>query len=51
MLKSYGFADVTNVAGGMTGYAAAGFSKQCRVCVSPHGARVPMEIDLDVEII
>jgi rhodanese-related sulfurtransferase len=37
MLRSYGWSDVSNVAGGMTGYAAAGFSRECRVCANLHG--------------
>ncbi|MBN1274115.1 MAG: MBL fold metallo-hydrolase [Candidatus Aminicenantes bacterium] len=37
LLKQHGFWDVRNVAGGMTGYSAAGFSKECRLCFNPHG--------------
>ncbi|MBN2246075.1 MAG: MBL fold metallo-hydrolase [Candidatus Aminicenantes bacterium] len=37
LLKKHGFIDVQNVAGGMTGYSAAGFSKECRLCYNPHG--------------
>lgn len=51
MLQGYGFRKVYNVAGGMTGYAAAGLSKRCTVCISPHGARVLLDVDLDVELI
>jgi hydroxyacylglutathione hydrolase len=28
---------VLNTAGGMTGYAAAGYGPECPVCVVPHG--------------
>jgi len=30
---------VHNVAGGMTGYSAAGYARQCAVCENPHGSR------------
>ncbi len=36
LLKRAGFANVCNVAGGMTGYSAAGYSAQCPMCVAPH---------------
>ncbi len=39
ILKQNGFKDVYNVAGGMTGYSAAGYTKRCRVCENPHGSR------------
>jgi rhodanese-related sulfurtransferase len=39
ILKQHGFKDVWNVAGGMTGYSAAGFTRECRACVTPHGSR------------
>ena len=39
ILKQHGFKEVYNVAGGMTGYSAAGHIKQCNVCVNPHGPR------------
>ncbi len=39
ILKQHGFNDVTNVAGGLTGYSAAGYIRECRVCVNPHGSR------------
>lgn len=39
ILKQHGFQDVHTVAGGMTGYSAAGYAKQCAVCVNPHGSR------------
>jgi len=36
LLKQQGFAEVCNVAGGMTGYSAAGYSEACPLCVAPH---------------
>jgi len=39
ILKQHGFTDVSNVAGGMTGYSAAGHTRECTVCVTPHGSR------------
>ncbi|MBN1164229.1 MAG: MBL fold metallo-hydrolase [Candidatus Krumholzibacteriota bacterium] len=39
ILKRQGFHDVANVAGGMTGYSAAGYTKSCKVCANPHGSR------------
>jgi hydroxyacylglutathione hydrolase len=39
ILQQHGFVQVHNVAGGMTGYSAAGYAKQCAVCVNPHGSR------------
>ncbi|MCA1789832.1 MAG: MBL fold metallo-hydrolase [Thioalkalivibrio sp.] len=39
ILKQHGFNEVTNVAGGMTGYSAAGYIRECRACVNPHGSR------------
>ncbi|MFA7191301.1 MAG: rhodanese-like domain-containing protein [Dehalococcoidales bacterium] len=39
ILKRNGFHEVYNVAGGMTGYSAAGHARQCKVCVNPHGPR------------
>ena len=40
ILKQHGFVDVSNVAGGMSGYSAAGYVRECRACVNPHGSRV-----------
>jgi glyoxylase-like metal-dependent hydrolase (beta-lactamase superfamily II)/rhodanese-related sulfurtransferase len=40
ILKQHGFKEVYNVAGGMTGYSAAGHIKQCNVCINPHGPRL-----------
>jgi rhodanese-related sulfurtransferase len=39
ILRMHGFEDLANVAGGMTGYSAAGHTKSCRVCANPHGSR------------
>lgn len=36
LLKQRGFADVSNVTGGMTGYNAAGLGPECRLCAAPH---------------
>lgn len=39
ILKQHGFTKVWNVAGGMTGFNAAGFAPECPLCVVPHGPR------------
>ena len=39
ILKQHGFERVMNVAGGMTGYAAAGLGPACPMCVGSHGTR------------
>lgn len=39
ILEQHGFSKLCNVTGGMTGYSAAGFTKQCIVCHNPHGSR------------
>lgn len=39
LLRQRGFREVYNVAGGMTGYSAAGYARQCTVCENPHGSR------------
>lgn len=39
ILKQHGFNDVYNVAGGLSGYSAAGYIRECQVCVNPHGSR------------
>jgi rhodanese-related sulfurtransferase len=36
LLQQRGFTSVYNIAGGMTGYSAAGYAKQCPMCVAPH---------------
>lgn len=37
ILKQHGFEDVSNLAGGMVGYNAAGYGPECPVCFAPHG--------------
>lgn len=39
IMRREGFKNLYNVAGGMTGYSAAGYAKRCTVCQSPHGSR------------
>jgi len=39
ILRQHGLKNLYNVAGGMTGYSAAGYAKQCTVCQNPHGSR------------
>ena len=39
LLSQHDFTHLYNVAGGMTGYSAAGYTKSCRVCENPHGSR------------
>lgn len=39
ILEQHGFGNVYNVAGGMTGYSAAGYTRECRSCVNQHGSR------------
>lgn len=39
ILKQHGFSRIWNVAGGMTGFNAAGFAPECPLCVVPHGPR------------
>jgi glyoxylase-like metal-dependent hydrolase (beta-lactamase superfamily II)/rhodanese-related sulfurtransferase len=36
ILKQHGFKDISNVAGGMTGYNAAGLGSECLACIAPH---------------
>jgi rhodanese-related sulfurtransferase len=36
ILKQHGFEDVSNVAGGMTGYNASGRGAECPACIAPH---------------
>lgn len=36
LLKQHGFKDVFNLAGGMTGYHAAGYGPECLICGAPH---------------
>ena len=39
ILRQHGFKNLYNVAGGMTGYSAAGYARRCAVCQNPHGSR------------
>jgi len=45
ILSQHGFKNLYNVAGGMTGYSAAGYTKRCRVCQNPHGSRFYSRIE------
>lgn len=38
ILEQHGFNNITNVAGGMSGYGAAGYTRECRACVSQFGS-------------
>ena len=49
LLRQRGFCEVYNVAGGMTGYSAAGYAKRCTVCENPHGSRYFARIAEQVE--
>jgi hydroxyacylglutathione hydrolase len=44
ILAQRGFDKLYNTAGGMTGYSAAGYSKECNVCSNPHGSRFFNEV-------
>lgn len=44
ILAQRGFDKLYNTAGGMTGYSAAGYSKECSVCSNPHGSRFFSEV-------
>jgi len=37
ILKQHGFGNVSNLAGGMTAYGAAGYAPECPMCVGSHG--------------
>jgi rhodanese-related sulfurtransferase len=37
ILKQKGLKEIYNLAGGMTGYNAAGYGAECPMCVAPHG--------------
>jgi hydroxyacylglutathione hydrolase len=39
ILRQHGFKNQYNVAGGITGYSAAGYTQRCNVCQVPHGSR------------
>ncbi|MBN1541137.1 MBL fold metallo-hydrolase [candidate division KSB1 bacterium] len=45
ILSRRGFTDLYNVAGGMSGYSAAGYTRQCHICENPHGSRFFTRID------
>ncbi len=45
ILRQHGFNNLYNVAGGMTGYSAAGYTKRCTVCQNPHGSRFYSKIE------
>jgi len=36
LLKQHGLKDVSNMAGGMTGYNMAGYGPECPVCIASH---------------
>ncbi len=44
ILEQKGFNNLSNVAGGMTAYSAAGLIEECKVCINPHGSRFFSEI-------
>ena len=46
ILEQHGFTRMMNVAGGMTGYSAAGYTKECKVCANPHGSRYYDNMDI-----
>ena len=39
ILESKGFNNLHNITGGFSGYSAAGYSKDCEICVNPHGSQ------------
>lgn len=39
ILEQHGFKNISNVAGGMIGYSAAGYTRECKACVSQFGTR------------
>ena len=45
ILSQHGFKNLHNVAGGMTGYSAAGYTKRCAVCQNPHGSRFYSKVE------
>ena len=45
ILSQQGFNKLYNVAGGMTGYSAAGYTKRCTVCQNPHGSRFYSKVE------
>ncbi len=44
ILEQHGFTKLFNVAGGMTGYSAAGYTRECKLCINPHGSRFFSEV-------
>lgn len=44
ILSRHGFNILNNVAGGMTGFSAAGYTKRCTMCQNPHGSRFHSKI-------
>ncbi|MDY6826912.1 MAG: rhodanese-like domain-containing protein [Bacillota bacterium] len=46
ILKQHGFKGISHLAGGMTGYSVAGYAKKCDICVSPHGSRFAVTIQI-----
>ena len=44
-LSQHGFKNLYNVAGGLTGYSAAGYTKRCTVCQNPHGSRFYSKVE------
>jgi glyoxylase-like metal-dependent hydrolase (beta-lactamase superfamily II)/rhodanese-related sulfurtransferase len=40
LIQQQGFHDLYNVAGGMTGYSAAGYAAECPMCMAPHVPQV-----------
>ena len=45
ILSQNGFKNLSNVAGGMTGYSAAGYARRCAVCQNPHGSRFYSKVE------
>ncbi len=45
ILGQHGFKNLHNVAGGMTGYSAAGYVRRCEVCQVPHGSRLYSKVE------
>lgn len=45
ILSQHDFENLHNVAGGMTGYSAAGYAKRCDVCQNPHGSRFYSKVE------
>lgn len=45
ILRQHGFKNLYNVAGGITGYSAAGYVKRCTVCQNPHGSKFYSKVE------